>query len=430
MAKILIVDDDLELSGMVEDWLTHEKHAVTVVHEGYAGWKLLQNDTFDLAILDWDLPDLNGIDILRRFRDAGGLTPVIMLTGHTSVDDKEAGLDSGANDYLTKPFHMKELSARIRATLRNTGNIAPPPKALGTGNEDVLKKGGLDGTQLAARYEFLEVLGEGGVGIVFKARHPHLDKLVAVKMLQSAELNDETVARFEREARAISRLDHPNIITVYDFGVTERRQPFMVMEFLEGRGLDVLLREEDFIQLQRALEILVPVVDAIAHAHEMGILHRDIKPSNIMLKTVANRQPVPKILDFGLAKLTDPASQKSVQLTQAQQVIGSPPYMSPEQVRGKPVDERSDIYAMGCVIFETVTGYPPHCGDTAMEIMLKHLEEPPLTFMETRPELAFPSDLEPLIMRALEKEPENRFQTMRALRDELARIAATAGACI
>jgi len=423
MAKILVVDDDVELSGLVEFGLTNEKHDVKKVHLGFEGWKELQTGQYDLVVLDWDLPDFNGIDFLKKYRDEGGQTPIILLTGHTSVDDKERGLDSGANDYLTKPFHLKELNARIRTILRTQTAAAPVAKSLGTGNDEVLKRGDLSGTQLASRYEFIEVLGEGGVAVVFKARHPHLDKFVAIKMIQSAELVDENIARFEREAKVISHLDHPNVIHVYDFGVTEKKHPYMVMEFIEGQGVDAIILEQDYIRLKPGLDILLPICDGIAHAHEEGILHRDIKPSNIMLKQVGNRPMVPKILDFGLAKLKQADAQKAVQLTQARQIIGSPPYMSPEQVRGKPLDERSDIYSFGCVIFEVFSGYPPHVGDTATEVMFKHLEEPPLTFEETRPECTFPPELPALISKALQVDPDNRYQTMRELQADLQKFA-------
>lgn len=423
MAKILIIDDDVELSGLVEFGLTNEKHEVKKVHLGFEGWKEIQTGQYELVVLDWDLPDFNGIDLLKKYRDEGGQLPVILLTGHTSVDDKERGLDSGANDYLTKPFHLKELTARIRNLLRNAAPAAPQLKPLGSGNEEVLKRGDLLGTQLAARYEFLDVLGEGGVAIVFKAMHPQLEKIVAVKMIQATELVDENIARFEREAKTISKLDHPNIIQVYDFGVTEKKHPYMVMEFIEGVGLDIVIRDEDYVRIKRGLDILLPVCDGIAHAHEEGILHRDIKPSNVMLKQVGNRPVVPKILDFGLAKLTQVDPQKAVQLTQARQIIGSPPYMSPEQVRGKPLDHRSDIYSFGCVIFEVLSGYPPHVGDSATEVMFKHLEEPPLTFEETRPELTFPDEIKQLIARALQVDPESRYQSMRELQNDLQAVS-------
>jgi len=316
------------------------------------------------------------------------------------------------------------LSMRIRAALKNQAAI-PRPQALGANNEAVLERANLAGTFLAAKFEFLEVIGEGGMALVFKARHPHLDKLVAIKILQASEQSDEAVRRFEREARVISKLDHRNIVTVYDFGVTEKKQPYMVMEFIEGKALDVILEEQDYLALEPALSILLPVCDGIAHAHDHRILHRDLKPGNIMLKQVADQPAIPKVLDFGVAKPLDVDAERlerAVPLTQAQQIIGTPPYISPEAVRGQPLDERSDVYSFGCVIFETVTGYPPFCGDTPLEVIVKRLEEPPLSFQEVRPELTYPQQLAQLIERALAVDPEDRYQSMRALQEELTRI--------
>lgn len=423
MAKILLVDDDCDLARAVGKTLALQSYAVTVANSGTEGWKHLKTDRYDLVILDWDMPDLEGVEVLKLLRSAGDTTPVIMLTGRADVSDKLTGLDSGANDYLTKPFEIEELIARIRACLRAKTAAPPPPKPLGENNEEVLKKADLAGTMLASRLEFLAVIGEGGVAIVFKARHPHLEKLVAVKMLQASELSDETKARFEREAKIVSKLDHPNIVTVHDFGITENKQPYMVMELVEGPNLYDILQEREYLPLEEALPILLSISSGIAYAHDHGILHRDIKPGNIMLKQSGNQLPVPKILDFGLAKLLELNPQKAVTFTQAHQIVGSPPYMSPEQVRGQPLDERSDIYSFGCLMFEVVTGYPPFVGDTPAQTIYKHLEEAPLTFAEARPGATYPPEFEQLIARALEKDPVKRYPTMHELHEDLSKIS-------
>ncbi len=421
MAKILFVDDDKDHSKLVQDWLSFEKHEVAAVYCGSDAWKALEASEYDLAILDWDLPDIDGIDILARMRQSGKATPVIMLTGRTSVDDKERGLDSGATDYLTKPFHMKELSARVRAALRNSQAAGPVHKSLGADNQDLLKKADLEGSALAAHYEFLDLIGEGGAAIVFKARHPQLAKFVAIKMLHKQELSQESIARFEREARVISNLEHPNIVSVYDFGLTERKHPYMVMEYIKGQSLDQLLEEEDHLEFSEAKLLLLSVCDGISYAHENQVLHRDIKPANVMLKQIAGRQPLPKVLDFGLAKVTQ-ESQKEIALTKEQQIFGSPPYMSPEQVKGKVLDLRSDIYSFACMLFQVVTGYPPFCGDSAQEIMIGHINEAPLTFEEVCPEITFPAGLEKLISKCLAKNPDHRYQSMKDVYKDLSAI--------
>ncbi len=419
MAKILFVDDDPQLATMVEDWLAYEKHDVDGVRSGFEGWEKARANKYDLLILDWDLPDLNGIDLLKRFRSSGGTTPVLMLTGHTNINDKEQGLDAGADDYLTKPFHMKELSARIRALLRRSERQVEFLQPLGTGNEEVLKEADLAGTLLASKYEFVRVLGKGGIGIVFLARHPIMEKLVAVKMLHAQQLHADSTERFKREAKAVSRLDHHNIITIHDFGVTERGQPYMVMEFIEGASLADLLSSKGALTPELALEISIQIASGIAHAHDLGIIHRDIKPSNIMLKQSAGRTPVVKILDFGFAKLKDLESKGVSDLTQVGLVFGSPPYMSPEQVRGKPLDERSDIYSLGCVIFECLTARPPYLGENNMEVMIKHLEQSPPSVRDFLPALEFIDDFDAIVTKTLAKSPAGRYQSAEDLRDNL-----------
>lgn len=422
MAKVLVIDDDPLLSGTLEDWLLSEKHDATVAETGMKGWQCLQKNEYDFVIVDWDLPDLNGPDIVKMFRATGATAPVLMLTGRSSLEDKERGLDCGADDYLTKPFHVKELAARMRAALRKQDSMQRKPQALGENNQELLKKHDLNGTTLAAHYEFLESIGEGGVGIVFKARNPHLDKFVAIKMLQQEELKEASIARFEREAKVISKLEHPNIAVLYDFGLTEKKRPYMVMEFIEGKSLKDLLSNQDGLPLEQALEILLQIGDGLAYAHSMTVLHRDLKPANVMLKESPGRSPLAKILDFGCAKLREEGVGKAPDLTQAGQVFGSPAYMSPEQVKGKQLDDRSDVYSLGCIIYELVTGYPPHNGETAVELMFKHIDEPVVPLAQARPDLQFPVELQHVINFALQVDREQRYQSASAVRADLEKI--------
>ncbi len=419
MAKVLVIDDDQDLCTIVEDFLMMEKHSVRSVHTGAQGWELLKSYQYELVILDWDLPDAKGVEILKRFRDEGGNTPIIMLTGHRTIEDKEAGLDSGANDYLTKPFHAKELAARIRTVFRTIGTAAPPPTPLGTNNEAILAKANLFGTALAAKYEFVEVLGEGGLGIVFKARHPHLGIPVAVKMLLSQQISEEDLSRFQLEAQTLCRLEHRNIVKVYDFGITERRQPYMVLECVQGKDLGTILEEEDHFALKPGLDIMIQVCDGLAHAHEMGILHLDVKPGNIVLKQMDGKPSVPKVLDFGLSRLRDSSKEAKIKSDQLNESIGSPAYISPEQLLVKPLDERADIYSTGCVMYELFTGYTPFVTDHVMELLRMHLEIVPQPMRSICPEFGLPEVLDRLVAKTLEKDPNKRIQSMKDLRDAL-----------
>jgi len=420
VAKILLVEDDVELCFAVQDWLVREQHTVDAVRTGFEGWNRLRGDQYDLAILDWSLPDLDGIDVLRRFRSSGGTTPVILVTGRNSVDEKELGFEAGGNDYITKPFELRELSARIRNLLR-TGPAVPKPVP-GQGNEELLARANLAGTALAAKYEFLEVVGEGALGLVFKVRHPQLDKLFAIKVLQEDKTDGTAVARFEREARAICRLNHPSIVAVHDYGATENNQRYMVLEFIEGKDLDRMLEDWGRLPVRHALDTLIQVCDGLAHAHEMGIIHRDIKSGNVMVTERNGKWPAAKILDFGLAKMVGPQSQAQIALTKPGDVFGSVPYMSPEQIRGKALDQRSDIYSLGCTMYEMLTGYLPFAAEQAVDIVMMHLEARHEPMRDICPDL--PAELDAIVSRALEKDPAERYQSARQLAADLARLQA------
>ncbi len=409
MPKVLTADDDALVVEVIAEWLTGEGYSVDTARNGLECRNKLADKSYDLIILDWDMPEITGLDLLKEFRESGGNTPVLLLTGRTQLDDKTLGFDSGADDYLTKPFQPKELSARVKAILRRMESRIPKP--LGAGNEELLSDGGLLGSALAAKYEFQSVLGEGGAGIVYKARHPQLDKLVAVKMLHFHGMKPEVFARFEQEARLVSRLNHPSIATIYDYGVTERKRPYMVMEFIDGRGLDYIIRERDHLPVKEAISVFSQICDGLSHAHAAGVIHRDLKPSNIML---GNNPAVPiKILDFGCAKLRDLHHGDSVGLTKDGSSLGTPSYMSPEQVRGMTVDERSDVYSLGCVIYEAITGYVLHLGENAAQTMFKQLEENVPLMSAMNPELVIPDALEQVVARALDRDMNLRYQSMR-----------------
>lgn len=255
-----------------------------------------------------------------------------------------------------------------------------------------------------------------------------MDRLVAIKMLLTDRSPDkETFLRFKQEGKAASQLSHPNIAAVYDFGISPAGQPYMAMDYIHGISLDKMIEEQGAVPTDVAVGIFVQVCDAMAHAHQKGIIHRDLKPSNIMVTAAENGASVVKIVDFGIAKLlyTDGVYAEGTQaqgLTRAGEVFGSPSYMSPEQCQGLRLDNRSDIYSMGCVMYETLTGKLPLTGQNTIETMYQHMNVNPPPFAQVRPDLSIPNYLEDIVFKALAKKPQDRYQSMTELKEDLEHI--------
>ncbi|CAN5578290.1 hypothetical protein BH11CYA1_BH11CYA1_39060 [soil metagenome] len=289
-----------------------------------------------------------------------------------------------------------------------------------------LKETDLVGSVLGDRYEILELIGDGAMGQVYKAKHKLLKRIVAVKMMHPNLVSGAAaLKRFQKEAELASALNHPNILTVYDFGVTDLGVPYLVMAFLAGTSLAEQVAGGVNLELKRSVHIFKQVCLGLAHAHENDVVHRDLKPSNIMLVQLDNDPDFVKIVDFGIAKLLTPTEGETDNLTRTGEVFGSPPYMSPEQCRALPVDARSDIYALGCVMYRTVSGHQPITGHDLIEYLYKHVNEVPAAFKEVCPELDIPAELEAAIFKAMAKQPDDRFQSMGELRAALDQVYQT-----
>ncbi len=272
------------------------------------------------------------------------------------------------------------------------------------------------GKILADSYDFVSVTGWGGMSVIYKARQRGTGLVVAIKMLHSLLMTDHSLKRFQQEAKAIMSLRHPNIITVHDFGVSEHGQPYMVMDFIEGKTLADVIKEKGGLSLEESLHRFIQLCDALDHAHQVGVLHRDLKPSNIMISNKDGNFEDARIVDFGIAKLLDKEDESDDgHLTQTGELFGSPLYMSPEQCRGSQVDARTDIYSMGCVMYETLTGRPPFKGATIVDTLVLQMTAPAKSLAEACPEQRFPHELENVIAKALEKDPSDRYQTMKDL---------------
>jgi serine/threonine protein kinase len=281
----------------------------------------------------------------------------------------------------------------------------------------------LIGKIFADRYQIQSVLGLGGMSVVYKAQHRLMDRIVAIKMLHSKLKEDVTsLERFKLEAQAASSLSHQNIISVYDFGVTDDGEPFFVMDCLEGEDLSSLIERKGKVPYQRALPIFRQIADGLDAAHKKQIVHRDLKPANVVLIKQDDGTEMVKLVDFGIAKLLPGSGKQAQHLTQTGEVFGSPIYMSPEQCLGRELDTRSDIYALGCLMYETLSGDAPFLGDSFLETMNKHVGEEPKAFSEVAPDAKIPSQVEELVRRCMAKDPSNRFQTAGEVSDLITTI--------
>ena len=280
---------------------------------------------------------------------------------------------------------------------------------------------GLVGRTSDRRYRIEALLGEGGMGIVYRSTHTGLNKQLAIKVLRRENTRDqEVLARFRREAESASAIGNQHIVDVSDFGVLEDGSTYFVMECLEGMDLIEAMDIARQIDEPRVLRIAIQICKALGAAHQAGIVHRDLKPENVFLTQREGIDDFVKVLDFGIAKVANGPKR----LTRDGEVLGTPHYMSPEQCEGENVDHRTDIYALGVLLYEMLTGHVPHDADTMMGILTKQMYEEPIPPKVRVPHVS--SELEQVILRCLDKKPEQRYQTMRELEADLARIASGA----
>src|SRR5262245_5612167 len=269
---------------------------------------------------------------------------------------------------------------------------------------------------LGGRYELDGIVGRGGMAEVFRARDIRLDRIVAVQTLRDDLARDQTFqARFRREAQSAASLNHPSIVAVYDTGedmVGPTPVPYIVMEYVDGRTLRDLLRDDRRLLPERALEITDGVLRALDYSHRNGIVHRDIKPGNVML----TRTGEVKVMDFGIARAV---SDAQATMTQTAQVIGTAQYLSPEQARGERVDARSDLYSTGCLLYELLTGRPPFLGDSPVAIAYQHVRENPVPPSRLDPEI--PPWADAIVLRAMAKDPAQRYQSAADMRTDIQR---------
>jgi hypothetical protein len=281
----------------------------------------------------------------------------------------------------------------------------------------------LVGQVIADRYHVIKKLGEGGMGQVYLAEHVKMGRRSAIKVMNPSMIHDpDAIARFNREASNASRITHPNVCAVYDFGETPEGLIYLAMEFVEGVPLTELIEQEGALPLARATAIFKQTADALQAAHDLGIVHRDLKPDNIMVARGRDGSDLVKVVDFGIAKAVggDETGQK---VTKTGLVVGTPEFMSPEQLSGDKVDGRSDLYALALVYFRMLTGQLPFQADSVQETMIKRLTDDPEKLAAARPDLTFPDGLQEVLDTALARTPATRYQTVAKFAEDVLGVA-------
>jgi eukaryotic-like serine/threonine-protein kinase len=406
---ILIVDDDAENRTLLTRYLGKKGYQTAAVNNGLEALDFCEKNHVDLVLLDMMMPELNGLDTLYRLRARGDAVPVIMATAKTASKDMVEALDVGADDYITKPFDLAVLAARIEARLRIRKRIAEQPMPS-------FETGGI----IDGRYQLKDIVGRGSFGVVYKARHLALEQDVAIKLLHApraamapfnaaGDRNNSTEGAPVDELRAegvrACKVQHENAVRVIDVGETHGVS-FLVMEFLEGPTVDNLLQAQGRVPLATVVPITATVLDVLAHAHSKRIVHRDVKPANVLMH---GPQRIVKVLDFGVARLLDSNSQDTGRL-----ILGSPAYLSPERIRGHAYDGRADVYATGVMLYELLTGQLPFSSDNGdlVAVALKHLKEIAVLPSKINPKLTPAVDA--VVMRLLAKDAAMRPQAAQA----------------
>jgi serine/threonine protein kinase len=282
------------------------------------------------------------------------------------------------------------------------------------------------GREIAGRYRIQSKLGEGGMGAVFKAEQISLKRTCAVKLLRPDVASSALLLRrFNAEAEAVAKLSHPNTVNIYDFGQDTDGTLFIAMEYVEGNSLREVIQSDAPLSIKRALSIAAQICASLVDAHSQGIIHRDLKPDNVMLQDRGRQRDVVRVLDFGIAKLRDDTRSTQAAMTQAGDMLGTPQYMAPEQIRAEQIDGRTDIYALGCMLYEMITARLPFEAPTIMALLSKHLIEHPPSPSQRRPDLGLPPAIDELVMTAMAKEVNARPPTMEAFGERIAAYLAT-----
>ncbi|MFK8000285.1 MAG: protein kinase [Polyangiales bacterium] len=439
-ARLLVVDDNEDNRDMLARRLERRGFDVKTADCGETAIALIDSTPFDLVLLDVMMPGMSGLEVLEQVRKTypRAELPILMATAKTSSEDVVEALRLGANDYVTKPIDFPVVVARIENHLQ-TRKQAPSIPAAAT---SIPADGRVaPGQVLDGRYEIVRTLGEGAFAIVYEAKQLSTGQRVAVKILhthRASDNDDVERQRFEREMQTIGKLNHPHIVRLIDYGTLKatvqpisegwmetadgagfdvdqsiggtriivRRLPYIVMEFVEGETLHEHMKREGAMDAQSAVDLLVPIVSAVAEGHRCGVVHRDLKPPNIIIGRSVGIRPHPTVLDFGIAKPKD----EETLAQRGESLFGTPEYMAPEVLLGSvSAGTGADQYALGVMLYEIILGERAFRADSYIDL-IQQISEKKLPRLDQIADVS--PELAQVIQRAIERDPDDRYSSV------------------
>jgi CheY-like chemotaxis protein len=434
LATVLIVDDTPANLTLLSGMLLERGYVVKVATHGKRALAIAAASQPDLVMLDITMPEMDGYEVCRQLkaRPETRDVPVLFLSALDEVGDKLQAFRAGGVDYVTKPFQVEEVLARVetqvrlsklqRALERRERELQRQNTELARRNAELLAAQRrtdlvfatladvLPGRTLDGKYKLERRIGEGGFGAVFKGKHIALDRDVAIKIFRPSRGNDspQGLERFRREGATACRLDHPNVVQVLDSAISDEGIAYLVMELLEGRSLSEELKACARLPVRRALDLAIPVCEVLAAAAARGMVHRDIKPANVFLHR-GHEGEIVKVVDFGIAKLLGELPDGiSEEVTRSGVVVGSPSYMAPERMLSGEYDDRADVYSLGVVLYQTITGHLPFEGSSGnfTALALRTVSEDPPALRSWVPEV--PRAVESQVLNAMDKRVDSR----------------------
>jgi DNA-binding response OmpR family regulator len=434
IATVLIVDDTPANLTLLSQMLLERGYVVKVATHGKRALAIAAASKPDLVMLDITMPEMDGYEVCRQLkaRPETRDVPVLFLSALDEVGDKLQAFRAGGMDYVTKPFQVEEVLARVDTQVRLSKlqrALERRERELERQNAELARRNGellaaqkrtdrvfatladvLPGRTLDGKYRLENRIGEGGFGVVFKGKHVTLGRDVAIKVFKPSRGNDtaEGLERFRREGATACRLDHPNVVQVLDSAISDEGIAYLVMELLEGRSLSEELKARGALPVRRALELAIPVCEVLAAAAERGMVHRDIKPANVFLHR-GHEGEIVKVVDFGIAKLLGESPDgTSDEVTRSGVIVGSPSYMAPERMLHSEYDDRADVYSLGVVLYQMITGHLPYeeAGRNFTALALRAVSEDPPPLRDWVPDL--PRQVESQVLTAMDKRVDAR----------------------